>query len=162
MRWQKISLVAEFTMFRKLRKSTMSDVIRVRACVAVVQENKILLIPHFDTDVGPVQWCIPGGRVEFGENIREAAARELWEETGLQVAINGVVDVSEVILLEKPWHSISITFGGTILSGELTAEANNKYGNKVPRWFSFDELQQVECHPRETIHKTLGRLAESQ
>jgi ADP-ribose pyrophosphatase len=142
--------------------SRMSDVIRVRACVAIVQENRILLIPHFRTDKGPVQWSIPGGRVEFGENIRDAAARELREETGLQIAINDVMDVSEVILAEKPYHSISITFAGTILGGEIAAEANHPYGVKVPRWFSFDELQAVECHPRNTIFKALGRPARSE
>ena len=32
----------------------MSSDIRIRACVAVVQDHKILLVPQFDTDVGPV------------------------------------------------------------------------------------------------------------
>jgi len=59
--------------------------IRIRVGVAVVQDSRILLVPHYDTDAGPVQWCIPGGRLELGESLVEAAKREFEEETGLRV-----------------------------------------------------------------------------
>jgi len=112
---------------------SMSDVIRIRACLAVVQDGRILLVPHYDTDVGPVQWVIPGGRVGFGERLEEAALREFQEETGLQAQVVGLLDVSEVVLPERPWHSITVTFSGHITGGALAPEAGHRYGQKTPR-----------------------------
>jgi ADP-ribose pyrophosphatase YjhB (NUDIX family) len=134
----------------------MSDVIRVRACLAVVQDGRILLVPHYDTDVGPVQWVIPGGRVKFGERLEETALREFREDTGLQACIVGLLDVSEVVLPEKPWHSITIAFSGCITGGELAAEAGHRYGRKTPRWFSVAEIGTVEYHPQSAVKKALG------
>jgi ADP-ribose pyrophosphatase YjhB (NUDIX family) len=130
--------------------------IRVRACLAVVQGGRILLVPHFGTDVGPIQWNIPGGSVEFGESVQQTAIRELWDETGITARIRGLVDVSEVIIPERPWHSITITFLGEVISGELRSETEHPYGRKIPRWFTADELKQIDYHPMEIINKVMG------
>ena len=134
----------------------MGKASRVRACLAVVHDNKIVLVPHYDTVVGSVQWLIPGDRVEFGESLREAAIREFSEETGLQVRITGLLDISEVILPEKPWHSITVTFSGSITDGKLTPEANHKHGKKMPQWFSLEEIERIRYHPKKSVEKALG------
>ena len=54
-----------------------SDTIRVRACLAVVEDGRVLLAGHYQTDAGRVQWLIPGGGVEYGEGLQAAACSEL-------------------------------------------------------------------------------------
>jgi len=134
----------------------MSDLIRIRACLAVVHERKILLVPHYNTDAGSVQWNIPGGSVAFGESLHQAALREFTEETGLQARIAGLLDVGEVILPDRPWRSITTTFSGTVAAGELAAEPQHRYGQKMPRWFSVDEIKTVQYHPPRAVEKAFG------
>lgn len=136
--------------------------IRIRVGVAVVERDgeripvRVLLVPHYDTNAGPVQWCIPGGRLELGEHLREAAEREFEEETGLRVQAGDLLHVSEVILPERPYHSITLTYSGQVLGGTLRPEAANPYGRKVPRWMSASDLVTLEYHPREAVDKALA------
>jgi ADP-ribose pyrophosphatase YjhB (NUDIX family) len=132
----------------------MAD-IRIRVALAVAHEGRILLVPHYDTDAGPVQWTIPGGRLAFGEALRTAAAREFTEETGLTAHVDDLLDVSEVLLPERPYHSLTITFRGTLLDGTLAAEAGHPYGAKLPRWFSAAELAGLAYHPPATVDRAL-------
>ncbi|MEJ2211915.1 MAG: NUDIX domain-containing protein [Anaerolineae bacterium] len=129
--------------------------VRIRVALAVVHHGRILLVPHYDTDAGPVQWIIPGGRLAFGEALRAAAAREFTEETGLTAQAGDLLDVSEVLLPERPYHSLTITFRGTLLGGTLAAEAGHPYGQKLPRWFSAAELAGLAYHPPATVERAL-------
>jgi 8-oxo-dGTP diphosphatase len=136
------------------RDKMSSDVIRVRAALAVIHEGNILLVPHYNTDVAPLQWYIPGGKAEFGETLREAAMREFDEETGMQAQAGPLLDVSEIIRPEKPWHSITVTFLGDLTGGTLRAEMLDhfvQYGDKTPRWFSWPDLQSVNYHPATAV-----------
>ncbi len=129
--------------------------IRLRACLAVMREHRILLVPHFDIGGTPVEWNIPGGRVEFGERVEEAAVREFLEETGLRATIVGLLDVSEVLITDRPYHSITITYIGQVAGGQLSSEVDHPYGEKMPRWFSAEELKSLRYHPKVAVEKAL-------
>jgi ADP-ribose pyrophosphatase YjhB (NUDIX family) len=130
--------------------------IRIRVCLAVVEDKKILLVPHYQTDAGAVQWCIPGGAIKFGEKLTEAAVREFFKETGLHTKVVGLVNVSEVLHPEENYHSITITFSGNVVNGKLRSEANHHYGVKTPKWFSAAELITIKYHPEKAVEGALS------
>lgn len=136
----------------------MSECIRVRAGVAILHAGRILLVPHYDTDAGPVQWVLPGGQVRYGEELAAAASRETAEETGLLVRISSLLDVSQVIRPDPPYHSLSVTFLGEPAGGELRAEAGHAHGTKTPRWFQLAELRGLPVHPPSAVAKALELL----
>jgi ADP-ribose pyrophosphatase YjhB (NUDIX family) len=57
--------------------------IRPRACAAVLNNDKILMVCH--QTPSRTYWTFPGGAVEAGETMEQAAVREVKEETGLNV-----------------------------------------------------------------------------
>jgi 8-oxo-dGTP diphosphatase len=65
---------------------------KVAAGTITIFENRILLVKR---GISPCygKWVIPGGFVDRGETLEDAAVRETLEETGLQVRINSLLNV---------------------------------------------------------------------
>lgn len=68
---------------------------KIGVSVSVWREGKVLLVERAKEPRGI--WAFPGGHVEPGENLEAAAARELHEETGLTVRLEGLLGLYEVI-----------------------------------------------------------------
>ena len=89
----------------------------VGVTVVVMQGEKVLLTRREDFAV----WCLPGGAVDPQEAVEQAALREVREETGLDVALTGVVGVCSRPLWT--WGgTYSIVLAATPLSGTLDAQ----------------------------------------
>jgi 8-oxo-dGTP diphosphatase len=67
------------------------------------------------------RWALPGGFVEVGETVEEAADREAAEETGLAVEVARLVGVYSDPDRDPRGHNVSVAFIARVLSGELSA-----------------------------------------
>ena len=73
------------------------DIARVRdgASIAVFKDRKVLLVKRARPPFAGL-WSLPGGKREGQEGPREAARRELKEETGIEADVEGVVDLVKI------------------------------------------------------------------
>ena len=105
----------------------------------IIEESRVLLVKRAHPPL-QAQWSIPGGVLEVGELIREAAIREAREETGLIVEPGDLLGVYDRILrtAEKrvQYHYVLIDFLCRRVGGELAAADDAA----EVRWFTRDEL----------------------
>lgn len=89
------------------------------AYVLLFDENyeKILLVKNWGERSS--YYTLPGGAVEEGETLKEAAIREVKEETGLDVNVNGICGVSEAYFEDRGHHVVFFIFNGEITGGEI-------------------------------------------
>jgi ADP-ribose pyrophosphatase YjhB (NUDIX family) len=80
-------------------------------------DDRIVLVRRA-IEPGYGQWVFPGGYVDRGEDIRRAAIREAREECGLDVRLNGLVNVYSY----TGRAPIIIVFAATALGGELACD----------------------------------------
>jgi acetyl-CoA carboxylase carboxyl transferase subunit beta len=105
------------------------------AGVVIVADGAILLVQRgHEPQLG--RWSVPGGRVEPGETLQQAAAREAYEETGLEVRIGAELWSLTIPDGDRTFevHDFAATVtGGMLRAGDDAADV---------RWIRFDELDQ--------------------
>ncbi len=110
--------------------------------VVVLRGADVLLIKRAKPPVSD-RWSIPGGAQEIGETVREAALREVAEETGLAVEIVGLVDVVDGITRDAEgrarYHYTLVDFAARWVAGEARAGSDAA----AVRWVGRDALAAI-------------------
>ncbi len=112
---------------------------------AVVHDGSRVLLVRRRFPPNEGRWALPGGLVELGETVEEAAVREVREETGLDVSIEGLLDVGTDIHPGKGprprYHYILVDYAAratgasrVVLNGE-----SSSFG-----WFSEPEARRLD------------------
>jgi len=124
----------------------------VVAVGAIVEDGdgRVLLVKHRPERGGfwKGRWTFPGGKLEAGESIAEGTAREVREETGLEVRVGRPNPLAERIVKDGqrvPLHVIYITHMARRVNGELCPASD--VGEA--RWVTRAELHAIwtELHP---------------
>ena len=119
---------------------------RVAASAAIFRGQRVLIAER-GHDPRQGYWSLPGGKIEPGETAAAAAAREIREETGLDVSLAGLLDVHDAIRADDQGriehHFVICVFYGTSHSGEPQAATDISDA----RFVTLEELGQYQLTP---------------
>ena len=120
---------------------------RIGAYVVCIEDERLLLV-RLTSRGGPVEWTLPGGGVDPGEDPYDTAIREFHEETGHTVVIDRLLGVDSTVQQRNEsadntslWHGIRIVYTGRITGGELRNEVGGS--TDTARWFPLTTLAGV-------------------
>jgi len=120
---------------------------------AIVRGDRLLLVKRRRAPEAG-RWNLPGGRVEYGERVADAARREILEETGLEIVLIGSLGFIEMIDIDDQ-HWVCPIYLASALSGE----AENREPEKAEAivWAKFDAAPEpLATAAREAIARLRG------
>ncbi|WP_300083448.1 NUDIX domain-containing protein [Propioniciclava sp.] len=134
---------------------------RVGAYAWIEQDDRILLTLWQGDEARGIEphWSLPGGGVEWGEQIIDATVREIREETGYDAEIGPVLGVAiididpaeRITASERPLRLVRVVSRARVTGGELTDEIDGS--TLRAQWFTPAEMTDL---PLESlVHWTL-------
>lgn len=123
----------------------------------VFDGDRVLLVKRGHAPLAG-EWSLPGGGVELGETLVEAVARELFEETGLQVSVGPLIELVDRVHRDATgrveYHYVVADYLCTVTTGALQAGTDAA----DVRWVPVAALEAYAVRPVAiaVIHKALA------
>ena len=128
---------------RTQTKNDYPDHPRVAVGAVVFKENRVLLVRRGQPPAENL-WAIPGGSVEIGETLQQAAEREIREETGIWIRAARPIYTFDVIERDEGkgirFHYVIVDLLADYVSGELSAGDDAVEA----RWVSAEEIAELK------------------
>ena len=129
---------------QRIRAAIGSDLILMPAVstLALDDDGRVLLVYELDQDA----WSTPGGSVEVDERPEDAARREVFEETGLLVRLDGIVTVLGGPEFRTHYKNgdevayVATVYRATVVGGETKPDGDEVTG---AQWFAIDALAAI-------------------
>ena len=116
----------------------MNELPKIVVAVLIEKDGKFLMTKEV-LESSKEYWIFPGGKVEFGETLEDAAIREIKEEVGLDISIKNFIGFKEAIHTEHGYHTIIFFYKASPLSNYFTL-------NEVvidAKYFSKEEIREL-------------------
>jgi 8-oxo-dGTP diphosphatase len=141
-------------------KREYPDIPLVGVGAIIIDNGRVLLVKRGHAPLLG-EWSIPGGVLEVGEMLRQAAIREAREETGLEVEPGELLGVFDRVIRENGrirYHYVLIDFLCRVVSGTPCCGSD---ADEV-RWFTQEDAAQLKLAPdtAEVIRKGFALSAE--
>jgi 8-oxo-dGTP diphosphatase len=113
----------------------------------VIKDGQVLLVCRAN-EPNRGQWSVPGGTVELGETLAQAATREVWEECQVEIEAGEVVSAFDLIRRDAQgrirYHYVLLDLAARYISGDPVAATDAL----EVRWVAGPELDQLDVIPR--------------
>ena len=120
------------------RPSFKKDHIVTSVVAVIVNEGGEVLLTRRNVKPFHDMWVMPGGKIDLGESVLDALKREVLEEVGLEVEVDGLIDIFEHLTPgEDNYHFVILYYRCHPLS---CAVCHNEEEVAEARWVSGDEL----------------------
>lgn len=107
----------------------------------VIHDDKVLLV-HRGKEPNKGRWGLPGGKIELGETITEAALRELKEETNITAKAGQILTAFDVIIRDDMHQTRHHYILIPVLCSYLDGTAKAASDATEARWFDIDKLDE--------------------
>jgi 8-oxo-dGTP diphosphatase len=115
--------------------------------ILLVRNEELLLVKRkYNPDAG--YWSIPGGHLDLGERVEEAAERETLEETGFKVEVTKLAGIINKIMYDKDgkveYHYVLINYFVRQIEGDINQPPKAQDDALEARFTPFEELKEYK------------------